>query len=466
MEGFLVVISMGIIWGIIIAVLGLLMVQVRISMGIIWGIIIAIKEKAEEKISDISTSRFNEKPNISEYNPLIVRNIKVYPDKFEHNNKVYYFNDIELIKMDYDFSLSSSKIIERNKINIVICMRNKQVLSITHRTIGPVPKLITAYNYIAQKTFDNRLKKYINQLEKSGYFILENCIYEYNKNTFLGNKKIIKDTAIFYTDTRIKFQDKKLSLFDATISNSNIYIKINNKESFTVNMEFNQDVIFALVNFIMENPQTPDDYINSQKQQYNQDNTNDFLFNSLSLMAKLSYADGVISPEEVEVVEEFLLKTMDINKNELSKIMTIFHQAKNSPKAFEYFATNLFNSYNEDLLYAILDILFLIAIADGTISAEEELLLLEAEAIFGIKGKMYSDFKTQSHTRKSNKKEYYLDVLGLEVTATQSEIKKAYRRLAMKFHPDRVGHLGEEFLQEAEIKIKEINEAYEYLKNL
>lgn len=74
--------------------------------------------------------------------------------------------------------------------------------------------------------------------------------------------------------------------------------------------------------------------------------------------------------------------------------------------------------------------------------------------------------KTQSHTRKSNKKEYYLDILGLELNATQSEIKKAYRRLAMKFHPDRVGHLGEEFLAEAEIKMKEINEAYAYLKNL
>jgi len=94
------------------------------------------------------------------------------------------------------------------------------------------------------------------------------------------------------------------------------------------------------------------------------------------------------------------------------------------------------------------------------------LLLLETEAIFGIKGKMYNEFKTQSHTKKSNKKEYYLDILGLELNATQSEIKKSYRRLAMKFHPDRVGHLGEEFLVEAEIKMKEINEAYEYLKNL
>ena len=35
----------------------------------------------------------------------------------------------------------------------------------------------------------------------------------------------------------------------------------------------------------------------------------------------------------------------------------------------------------------------------------------------------------------------------------------------MKFHPDRVHHLGEEFICEAEVKMKEINEAYEYLKN-
>jgi len=113
----------------------------------------------------------------------------------------------------------------------------------------------------------------------------------------------------------------------------------------------------------------------------------------------------VVSPEEVEVVEEFLLKTMDIDRSELSQIMITFNQAKNSPKSFEYFATNLFNNYDEELLSIILDILFLIAIADGTISAEEELLLLEAETIFGIKGTMYSEFKNQSHTKKSNKKE-------------------------------------------------------------
>ena len=49
----------------------------------------------------------------------------------------------------------------------------------------------------------------------------------------------------------------------------------------------------------------------------------------------------------------------------------------------------------------------------------------------------------------------YYEVLGVSKTATQDEIKKAYRRLAMKYHPDR--NNGD---KEAEAKFKEIGEAY------
>lgn len=115
------------------------------------------------------------------------------------------------------------------------------------------------------------------------------------------------------------------------------------------------------------------------------------------------------------------------------------------------------------MLLAILDILFSIAIADGVLSAEEELLLLEAEAIFGVKGHAYSSFKAEVHESKNNKEVHYLNVLGLSSGATKDEIRVEYKRLVMKFHPDRVHHLGDEFVKEAEIKMKEINQAYEYL---
>ena len=61
------------------------------------------------------------------------------------------------------------------------------------------------------------------------------------------------------------------------------------------------------------------------------------------------------------------------------------------------------------------------------------------------------------------KKDYY-EVLGVEKNATEQEIKKAYRKLAMKYHPDKVSHLGEDFRKTAEEKFKAVNEAWEKIK--
>ena len=56
-------------------------------------------------------------------------------------------------------------------------------------------------------------------------------------------------------------------------------------------------------------------------------------------------------------------------------------------------------------------------------------------------------------------KDYY-DTLGVSKGASEDEIKKAYRKMAMKYHPDK--NMGD---KSAEQKFKEINEAYEVLKD-
>ena len=55
------------------------------------------------------------------------------------------------------------------------------------------------------------------------------------------------------------------------------------------------------------------------------------------------------------------------------------------------------------------------------------------------------------------------DVLGVAKNATREDIKKAYRNLAKKYHPDKANHLGEEFRALAEKRFKEIQEAYQIL---
>jgi hypothetical protein len=54
-------------------------------------------------------------------------------------------------------------------------------------------------------------------------------------------------------------------------------------------------------------------------------------------------------------------------------------------------------------------------------------------------------------------------ILNVPPTADEGEIRSAYRKLASQYHPDKVAHLGKEFQEIAEMRFKEIQEAYQVL---
>ena len=55
-------------------------------------------------------------------------------------------------------------------------------------------------------------------------------------------------------------------------------------------------------------------------------------------------------------------------------------------------------------------------------------------------------------------------ILEIDSTVSDQEVKKAYRRMANKYHPDKVSHLGKELRKVAEEKFKSVNEAYQTIK--
>ena len=74
------------------------------------------------------------------------------------------------------------------------------------------------------------------------------------------------------------------------------------------------------------------------------------------------------------------------------------------------------------------------------------------------------DASKDGTSRQNHKFQDPFTTLGLERGATDQQIKQAYRQLALKYHPDKVAHLGDEFKALAEKRFKEIQQAYEELK--
>ena len=64
----------------------------------------------------------------------------------------------------------------------------------------------------------------------------------------------------------------------------------------------------------------------------------------------------------------------------------------------------------------------------------------------------------------AEKRDYY-EVLGISKGASEDEIKKAYRKAAMKYHPDKFRNASDKEKKEAEEKFKEVNEAYQILSD-
>ncbi|WP_299393404.1 DnaJ domain-containing protein [uncultured Gelidibacter sp.] len=108
----------------------------------------------------------------------------------------------------------------------------------------------------------------------------------------------------------------------------------------------------------------------------------------------------------------------------------------------------------------LLHFLFGIAKADGMVTDSEVRQIYTISGYLGISSRDFESIKAMFYNSSDNA----YKILEITKDATNDEIKAAYRKMAKKYHPDRVIHLGEEHQKGAEDKFRQVQEAYEKLQ--
>lgn len=202
-------------------------------------------------------------------------------------------------------------------------------------------------------------------------------------------------------------------------------------------------------------------------QNTSQGQRNSFLFSMLVLASYIIRADKKIMHSEMEFVRQFLRHNFgEAAVTEGQEILLkLFEEAKRldqaSPTAYrdmifdcgKQIADNL--SYGERL--QLLNFLVLIAQSDGSVCQEEITALRETAAAINLSA---SEANSLLHLSGDSLDDAY-KVLEISPTATDDEVRKAYRKLALKHHPDRVATLGEDIRRASEVKFQQINNAKE-----
>jgi DnaJ like chaperone protein len=182
--------------------------------------------------------------------------------------------------------------------------------------------------------------------------------------------------------------------------------------------------------------------------------------------SELSYISKALAEhysfKQVDGMVKFIEKSIEKGLIDIKKICTVIR-----------------HDYDIGAKVQLMHLLIGIATADGMLMKSEKGILKDIAMYMRIPFSTYTSlykmfhFRHEGFEREKRRKSYSSSlrladaytILELDLNATVEQIKKAYRKMALKHHPDRVIQLGPDYQKSAKEKFQTISDAYEYIKD-
>lgn len=186
--------------------------------------------------------------------------------------------------------------------------------------------------------------------------------------------------------------------------------------------------------------------------------TGDFMVSLLVLFAATMKADHRVVRSELDFVKQYLsrsfgeketLELLKVLRNLLKQEIPVQDVCKQIRYKMDY-ASRL----------QLMHLLYGLALADGSLVDAE---MTQIEYIASAIGIQAADISSLSNMFVPSTGWAY-QVLEVPHDVSDEDLKKAYRKLAVKHHPDKVAYLGDEIRKKAEDKFQRITQAYEAIK--
>ncbi|KJD31205.1 molecular chaperone DnaJ [Tamlana nanhaiensis] len=196
----------------------------------------------------------------------------------------------------------------------------------------------------------------------------------------------------------------------------------------------------------------------TQPRQRPQTQSGDFEVSLLVLASVIIKADGKQDQRELDYVRQQFVSMY--GKDRANQAFKLFKNISKQSVSVRPVCLQIKQMMDHASRLQLIHFLFGIAKADGMVTQDEERQIYTMAGYLGISAMDYESIKAMFYNSSDNA----YKILEIEKSASVDEIKKAYRKMAKKYHPDRVIHLGKEHQEGAEEKFRQVQAAYEQLQ--